>query len=134
MAKTPLAVQLASFKGIYTSPGGVFTPGPLTWANPDDVNGNEFENTRGKTFIVIENTSSTPDDDIVVTLDATVTVPETPSSIPVTDPVVTVGDGEANIIGPFTGNFEDNGVIGMTYTLEGTLLATDVNIAVVKLP
>ena len=136
MARTLFAngVQLASFKGIYTTPGDVFTPGPLLWENPDVGNGNYFPNTRGKCFIVVENTDLDLGDDILLTIDATTTVPETPDSLPVVDPVVEVKAGEANIIGPFTGNFEDDGDIGIDYVLEGSLAAGSVNIAVVQLP
>jgi hypothetical protein len=133
MARTVISVQLASFKGIYTMAGDppVFTPGPLVLTNPNKVDGNEFANTRGKTFIVVMNNSA--DADIVLTLDATASVPETPSSIPVVDPTITVAFGEANVIGPFTGNFEKSGgKINIDWS--GDAVNTDVSIAVVKLP
>jgi len=134
MARTDFTngVQLASFKGIYTEPGGVFTPGPLLWENPDAVNGNKFANVRGKCLIVVQNTDDT--DDLTITMDATTVVPETPDGLPVQDPTIVIGPGEANLIGPFTGNFESDGEVGLDYTLGGALLATEINIAVIQLP
>jgi hypothetical protein len=133
MARTVTAVQLASFKGIYTMAGEppVFTPGPLVFTNPNKVDGNEFANTRGKTFIVVNNKSA--DASIVLTLDATASVAENPSSLPVVDPVITIPFGEANIIGPFTGNFEKTGG-NINIDWSGAAVNTDVDIAVVKLP
>lgn len=133
MARTVTAVQLASFKGIYTMVGEppVFTPGPLVFTNPNKTDGNEFANTRGKTFIVVMNNSA--DEDIVLTLDATASVSETPSSIPVVDPTITIAFGESNVIGPFTGNFEKSGG-NINIDWSGAAVNTDVSIAVVKLP
>lgn len=132
MAATALAVQFASFKGIYTLPGGVFIPGNLVWSHPDKVNGNEFVNARGKVFLLINNKSA--DQEIILTLDATVSVAETPDSIAVTDPVLTIPFGESQVVGPFSGNFEavGTGKIGMAWS--GDAINTDVDVAVVKLP
>lgn len=133
MARTVTAVQLASFKGIYTMVGEppVFTPGALIFTNPNKVDGNEFANTRGKTVLVVVNNSA--DEEIIVTLDATASVTENPSSLPVVDPVVTIAFGDANIIGPFTGNFEKTGG-NINIDWSGDAVNTDVDIAVVKLP
>jgi hypothetical protein len=129
MARTPLTVQLGSFKGIYVAP---FTPGPLVAEHPNLADGNSFTNTRGKTFLVIINNSA--DTAIKLTLDATATVTENPSTLPVVDPEITVAFGAMNIIGPFTGNFEQSGLTTIWLNWATATVAGDVDIAVVKLP
>ena len=134
MAVVPITVQLASFKGIYTLPGSVFTPGPLVWSHPNatKADGNNFINTRGKTFVIINNKD---DADLKVTLDATAVVAESPDSLAVTDPDLIIAAGDYNILGPFTGNFEALTLITMIWGESGgTFDVANVDVAVVKLP
>ena len=133
MAYTDIPVQLTSFRGIYSMEGDppVFTPKELTMTHPDDVNGNDFTNTRGKCLLVINNNDVT---NLTLTLDATVEVSENPGEIPVQDPQVVVDAGDSNVIGPFSGNFEvgTTGKVGMTWA--GITDVNDVDIAIIKLP
>jgi hypothetical protein len=129
MARTALTVQLGSFKGIYVAP---FTTGPLVPEHPNLVDGNSFVNTRGKTLLVISNNSA--DTDIKLTLDATASVAENPSTLPVVDPEITVEFGTMNIIGPFTGNFEQSGLTTIWLDWDTATVLGDVDIAVVRLP
>ena len=134
MARTLITPQLASFKGIYEMSGEplAFTQKELTLVYINKADGNEFHNTRGKTFLVVMNKAATAID-IVATLDATASVSENPSSLPVVDPTITVAQNDTNIIGPFTGNFEKTGG-HINVDWSGAALNTDIGVAVVQLP
>lgn len=133
-----IPVQTASFRGVYETIGGVFTPKALEWTVFDDTIGEvieiEFLNQRGLTFLLIKHDCIA---NWTLQLIPTKTVPDTPfyldfEAFNVSIPA-TVGQKQ-NVIGPFSGSFDTNGYIQGLLIGEFSSPFETVSIAAIRLP
>lgn len=133
-------VQKASFRGIYEMIGGVFTPKSLDWFVLTDEEYEsfvefQFENTRGLTFMIVKHNCS---QQWTFQMQAVKTIPDNPFDLGLVGMNVYIplfGNQKQEIIGPFSGSFDVNGVASGLLMYNGNMEPnTKLFVAVVALP
>jgi hypothetical protein len=133
-------VQKASFRGIYEMVNGIFTPKSLDWfvLTDEDLENSVnfyFENKRGLTFMIIKHTCI---DSWTLQIPSTKKIVDNPFDlglVGVSLYIPHVGLNNQNIIGPFSGSFDIDGIISGILTYPGTMAPGEsLSVAVVSLP
>jgi hypothetical protein len=114
--------------------GGVLTPGPLDWSfHLPNLDGIYFENTLGKTLLLVRNRSLTETFRLTL-FPIGLPVPEYPDHLD-KDGIgwIDILPGNIVIIGSFSSNFNDEDNF-IHYITQGITVLNDVDLAVVKFP
>lgn len=139
---TTLPVQKASFRGLYETVGGIFTPKPLEWTLADydlliyDPNF-EFRNTRGLTFVLIKINYSPVS--WILGLRVFKTIDDIPINLElggVTIVISSLPGQKQNIIGPFSYVFDANEIVQFSLRRSGIPMLPNesLSLAVISLP
>jgi hypothetical protein len=119
---------------------GVFTPKSLNWFvltadDAENVVNFQFENKRGLTFMFIKHTCT---EFWTLRIPTTKTIVDNPFDLSLSEGgafIHSLANKKQNIIGPFSGSFDNNGIVSGDLSHDGMMIpGTKLFVAVVSIP